>query len=65
VIVAFLLMATTSSVTLGLTWSNLIDAKDGIEIGDLSLTRLNDVSKSRLFIRLLTNVANGYQSNSY
>eukprot|EP00347_Sterkiella_histriomuscorum_P008271 403345719 len=61
IIVVSALIVITSVVDLVLTFQNIQDAKDSIDIGSISYSRLNSLRGIRPCIRSLVNMANGFQ----
>lgn len=56
----FVLIATTSVVSLSLTMVNINSVANGIEICHHTLQRLENICSARVFAKLLMNIANGY-----
>ncbi len=60
VLIVFLLVVSTSTVSLVLTMSNFKDAEQGIRMSNLSISRLNSLTQIRLMMRVLINIVQGY-----
>ncbi|CDW73414.1 pas pac sensor signal transduction histidine kinase [Stylonychia lemnae] len=60
VIVVFLIIIVTSTITLSLTLSNSNDARTGIKVSNLSISRLNSITQLRVIFRQLYNMAQNY-----
>eukprot|EP00347_Sterkiella_histriomuscorum_P011309 403372943 len=56
----FLIIITTSSVSLSLTLSNTSDTREGIEVCRVALRRLNRLSSIRVIYRQIFNMAQNY-----
>eukprot|EP00347_Sterkiella_histriomuscorum_P011126 403373661 len=61
VLLILMLVLATSTVSLVLIQSNFTDAKQGIQMSQLSIARLNMISQTRLMMRVLINI--GYYYN--
>lgn len=61
-IILFLLVIITSVVSLTLTMVNFTNVTKDIQICDHTLTRLNDLSSTRILLKYVNNIANGYIS---